>query len=97
MERKDFKKTGGYEANGHGGWVTTDESTTELVGTRAEADLIIDALRVYIAHQSINRALKVETRDGIGSAYYPKQKADPERLLETIVEPNFVKESSSTS
>jgi hypothetical protein len=96
MERRDTKKQGGYEANGHGGWVTTDESTVELSGTRAEVDLIITSLRVYIAEQKKLLALGVHPKVDHGSAYHPKQVAYPDSLLKSIAEPVYEDEQVAT-
>jgi hypothetical protein len=96
MERRDTKKQGGYEANGHGGWVTTDESTVELSGTRAEVDLMVTALRVYIAERKKLLALGVHPEENHGSAYHPKQVAHPEDLLASIAQPVYEDEQVAT-
>jgi len=89
MERLDKEKKGGYEANGHGGWVTTDESMVELSGTRAEADIIVAALRVYIAEKAKLGALGIHPEVSHGSAYHPRQVAYAEDLLASIAQPVY--------
>lgn len=96
MDRRDTKKEGGYEANGHAGWVTTDESTVELFGTRAEVDIIVAALEVYIAERKKLLTLGIRPKVNFGSAYYRKQVADPEDLLASIAHPVYKEEQVTT-
>lgn len=92
MQRKDIKKSGGYEANYNAGWVTTDESTAELAGTRAEVDVIVWALEYLVAEQNRLRSLRVtfsnpyEGKDGL---YYSASHAEAEAVLQDIKQPNY--------
>ena len=99
MERNDRKKTvyqeweANYNARGH---ATVDESTTELVGSRREADLIVRGLKALKAQVELRQAAGIPTVDdnkwseeSLGAA--PRE-AELDTLLEQIGKPNYVAE-----
>ncbi len=91
MERYDVKKEGGYEANYNAGWVTTQEDCVVLKGTRAEADLIVQALKLLVIEQQKAKLLGIKMNGpNRESSYYKKQVAYPTRLLESLEPENVV-------
>lgn len=91
MKRTDTHKTGSYEANYNAGWVTTDESTAELTGTKVEVEVIVWALEHLVLEQKRLRMLGVafsnpyQPQSGI---YHSAQYASAEVVLHDIQEPN---------
>jgi len=101
MERHDQKKTGGYHYGAHDeGYQRTDASTVELSGNIAEADLLVRALRVYVAVENIFHAMGVEfnpdrySRKGLSGE---KPKVYAQDLLGQIAEPNYDSEPATTA
>jgi hypothetical protein len=100
MERKDKSVTvhQEWEANYNAvGRATVDQSTTELSGTRREADLIVAGLKTLKAQLEMARAAQVLT----GEAKYVeggydrtgiKSSDELTRLIESIENPNYVAE-----
>ena len=94
MERRDYQKSGGYHYGSHDeGYQRTDESTVELAGNITEAEVIVDALKVYIALEDILRTMGVDfvlSKGGKKGRLEERPTVYARDLLSQIAEPNFV-------
>lgn len=104
MERKDLKKTvhqeweANYNARGH---ATVDESTTELSGTRREADLVVRGLKALRAQVELREAVGVATQDdkrwGDESLGAAPTVQELDTLIESVAKPVYVAEPEVTT
>lgn len=97
MERKDTRVTvhQEWEANYNSvGRATVDQSTTELSGTKREADLIVAGLRILKAQQEMARAAESLIRPDSFGDRRPSLPSSDEvtKLIESIESPNYVAE-----
>jgi hypothetical protein len=104
MERKDHKKTvrqeweANYNARGH---ATVNESTTELTGTRREADLIVRGLKALRAQVELREAAGVAAQDdkrwGDESLGAAPNTQELDALIESVAQPVYVAEPEVTT
>lgn len=94
MDRFDVEKQGGYEANYNAGWVTTQEDFVVFKGSRAEADVVVQALELLIIEKKKHGILGIDDKghNTFGSSYHNRQIAHPVDLLESIKNPNYVQD-----
>lgn len=102
MERKDFRKTGTYRYGPHDeGLGRTDETKVQLTGNISEAEIIVEALEVYVALKKalLIMGVKAQRESGksrIGTQFYEKPRLYSEDLLAQIIQPDFIDEAAST-
>ncbi|RWZ78467.1 MAG: hypothetical protein EOT05_01770 [Candidatus Microsaccharimonas sossegonensis] len=97
MDRKDKSVTvhQEWEANYNAtGRATIDQSTTELSGTKREADLIVAGLRVLKAQKEMARVAESLVRPNSFGDRRPSLLSSDEvtKLIESIETPNYVAE-----
>lgn len=104
MERSDRKKTvyQEWEANYNArGSATLDASSTELVGSRREVDLVVRGLKALRAQVQIRDAagLAVDTTKRYGDDTLGAAPTEGEltTLLEEIEKPNYVAEAETVT
>lgn len=99
MERKDQRKTVHeiWEANYNApGRATYDESTTELSGSRREADLVVSGLRALRVLTEMGKVAGFRTvednRSSSSPLNVPVNAEEIDRLISQIENPNYVGE-----
>jgi hypothetical protein len=99
MERKDQKKTvyEKWEANYNAvGRATHDESTTELSGSRREADLVVSGLKALRVLTEMGKVAGFQTVEGNSFSSSPLNNPltteEIDRLISQIENPNYVGE-----
>ena len=104
MERSDRKKTVNHEweANYNAiGSATIDASTTELVGSRREVDLIVRGLIALRAQVQLRDAagIAIDTAKRCGADTLGAAPTEQEIscLLKTVEAPNYVVEAETTT